>query len=101
MVPDSKISPTSGAWLRRARLAAALGRPMPTKQTMLLCSWRAAAMVMISSAVYPRSRTALLLRCGFQARLELGEIPGSHHMPGHPCEKRLALAGDIVPRLVE
>src|SRR5207248_4528270 len=74
---------------------------MPTKHTMLLCSWRAAAMVMISSAVYPRSRTALLLRCGFQARLELGEIPGSHHMPGHPGEKRLALAGDIVPRLVE
>jgi hypothetical protein len=40
-----------GAWLSRARLAAADGMPMPTKQTSSLRNARAAAMVIISVGV--------------------------------------------------
>src|SRR6185295_18588711 len=42
----------SGAWVRRARLHAADGAPMPTKQTSLLLSARDATMVIISVGVH-------------------------------------------------
>ena len=45
------MSTRSGACVRRARLAAVLGRPMPTKQAVPPRSARAAATVIISSAV--------------------------------------------------
>src|SRR5690348_12851659 len=48
--PDSYTSTSPGAWVRRARLAAVLGSPMPTKQTARSCNARAAATVIISSA---------------------------------------------------
>src|SRR5216683_3834621 len=41
-----------GAWVARARLAAALGRPIPTKQVMPSRSARAAETVIMSSDVY-------------------------------------------------
>src|SRR5919197_5504844 len=41
-----------GAWIARARFAARLGRPMPTKQTAPSRRRRAAATAIISSAVY-------------------------------------------------
>ena len=41
----------SGAWVRRARLQAADGMPMPTKQMSLLRSERAAAIVITSLAL--------------------------------------------------
>src|SRR5579875_38623 len=44
------MSTAPGAWMRRARSAAVLGRPMPTKHTSPLCSSRAAATAIISSA---------------------------------------------------
>ena len=45
------MSVMSGACVSRARLQAADGMPMPTKQMSLLLSARAAAMVIISLAV--------------------------------------------------
>src|SRR5882724_4604161 len=75
--------------------------PMPTKQTILSRSWRAAAIVMISSAVYPRSLTQRLLRGGFEAGLEIREIARARHMARHPGLERLALARDAVPGLIK
>src|SRR5487761_408586 len=46
------MSTSRGAGGARARLAAALGRPMPTKQVAAPCRAREAATVIISSAVY-------------------------------------------------
>jgi hypothetical protein len=45
------MSTVSGACVSRARFAAALGRPMPTKSVAPLRTMRAAATVIISSAV--------------------------------------------------
>src|SRR5580658_2595065 len=47
------MSTRSGACVARARLAATLGRPMPTKQVMPSRRARAAATAIISSAPYP------------------------------------------------
>src|SRR5215471_853065 len=87
----------SGAWLRRARLAAALGRPMPTKQTAPLWSLRAAAMVIISSAVYSSS----IGRGRLQTLAKLREIFGPENVPLDPGLKAPSLAGNRVPLLVE
>jgi hypothetical protein len=45
------MSTSRGAWVARARLAATLGRPMPTKQVIPSRRARAAATAIISSAV--------------------------------------------------
>src|ERR1043166_5527861 len=47
------MSTRPGAWVARARLAATLGSPIPTKQVMPSRSARAAQVVIISSAVKP------------------------------------------------
>src|SRR5262245_60038671 len=89
----------SGAWVRRARFAAADGMPMPTKQTSWLRRARAAAIVIISlglkSAIVslrgrrqaPRMR-GVDLRAFFQ------------HVLLDPGEERVAFARDCVPGLV-
>src|SRR6266704_1716450 len=46
------MSTSDGAWVARARFAAELGSPIPTKQVMPSRSARAADTVIISSAVY-------------------------------------------------
>src|SRR5262249_31543069 len=84
----------SGAWVSRARLAAALGKPMPTKQTVPLASWRAAATVIISSAVKPSSA----MRGHLGLAIELRAV---EHVALHPGGERVALARDGVPGLVE
>src|SRR5690349_2606049 len=83
-VPDSYTRIRFGAWVRRARLAAVLGRPMPTKQTAPSRSARAAATVIISSAVQP---------------LSSGISP--HHVLRHPPDEGVAIPADRVPPLVE
>src|SRR5579871_5162918 len=95
------MSVTCGAWLSRARFAAALGMPMPTKQTVSLVNCRAAAIVMISSAEKPSSGTGHLLRRGIYARLELREVLRRHDMALHPDKETVSLAGNVIPRLVE
>src|SRR5690348_4546619 len=100
------MSTTSGACVRRARLAAADGMPMPTKHTMPPRSRRAASIVMISVAVYPvwaASGMGHLLRAyGDAGRLqELRMVLRSHHVLLHPGEERLAIARDRIPRLAE
>src|SRR5580658_9185239 len=92
------MSTVSGACVRRARFAAALGSPIPTKQEAPLRIMRAAAMVIISSAVYLRSDMAYRL---FQTALELIKIPGAQDVLLHPCQEGLALARDWVPLLIE
>src|ERR1700683_4350798 len=92
------MSTVSGACVRRARLAAALGSPMPTKQVAPLRILRAAAMVIISSAVYFVSGMGDRL---LQTALEFVKILGSEHVLLHPRLKGLALARDGVPLLVE
>src|SRR5579862_7918002 len=71
---------------------------MPTKQDAPLRIIRAAAMVIISSAVYFVSGMG---HRGFQTALELVKIPGREHMPLHPGLKRFTLTCDGVPLLVE
>src|SRR5471032_3171624 len=94
---------TSGAWVRRARLAAAEGMPIPTKHTVPFFRRRAASMVMISLGVYAASG--------------IGRVPPGRRDAGrlekflvvfraedvllHPCEERVAVARYRVPRLAE
>src|SRR3954463_2182037 len=90
----------SGAWVRRARLQAADGMPMPTKQTSLLLRARAAAIVIISAGVWVsgmmlslgRGEPPALVREGFRALVE--------HVCFHPGEKTVTVARDRVPLLV-
>src|SRR5688500_13229991 len=51
--PDSYTSTSRGAWVRRARLQARLGSPMPTKTTSPSRSSRAAATAIISPDEWP------------------------------------------------
>src|ERR1700677_5100348 len=76
---------------------------MPTKQDAPLRIMRAAAMVIISSAVYFVSGMSLsgVNQRLFQAALEFIEILGAEDMLLHPGLERLALARDGVPLLVE
>src|ERR1700716_3717016 len=111
----------SGAWVSRARLQAADGMPMPTKQMSLLRNARAAAMVIISLALWAiasslrRVGSARGLRrlrglaCVGTRRLACG-TRGMHgerlrslleHVRLHPGEKAVAVAGDRVPGLVK
>src|SRR5579884_833978 len=68
-----------GAWVSRARLHAADGAPIPTKQTSSLFRSRAAWIVIISLALYS----------------------GIEHVLLHPCLKPVAVARDRVPGRVE
>src|SRR5262245_9477847 len=68
---------------------------MPTKQTMPSRKSRAAATVIISSAVNSAISGAP------QAAAVLGKILGAEHMPLHPGRESVAIAGDVVPSLVE
>src|SRR3982074_1504469 len=111
----------SGAWVSRARLQAADGMPMPTKQMSLLRNARAAAMVIISLALWAIASS--LRRVGSARglrrlrglavvgtrRLACG-TRGMHgerlrslleHVRLHPGEKAVAVAGDRVPGLVK
>src|SRR5512140_2294113 len=97
---------TSGACVSRARVAAADGMPMPTKQTVPSFRRRAASMVMISVAVYSLVVVSGICRsfargchsCGFH---EFRMVLRAEHVLLHPREERLALAGDRIPRLAE
>src|SRR5690606_37512944 len=80
----------SGAWVSRARLAASLGRPMPTKQVMSLFRARAAVMLIISEEVNSR----LISRCSFFG----GFLENVFLQPGL---EGLAVTGDAVPLLIE
>src|SRR5579872_1123982 len=88
----------SGAWVNRARLAAALGNPIPTKQAAPLRSILAAATVIISSGVYPFSRMA---RHSLDASPEAFEVRCPQQVTLDPNLKSLALARDLVPMLIE
>src|SRR5947209_2878600 len=111
----------SGACVRRARLQAAEGMPMPTKQMSLLRSARAAAIVIISVALKAISSSfgrvfARRLRrlAGIFARrlrrLACGALPSRMHRESlrplleyvrlHPRQEAVAVAGNGVPRLV-
>src|SRR5215831_14588022 len=77
---------------------------MPTKQTAPLLSLRAAAMVIISSAVYPFCPEPFLsgMHSGtFQALAKALEIRGAQNMALHPFLKGLALPRNRVPLLIE
>src|SRR5580698_4481314 len=71
---------------------------MPTKHEAPLRIMRAAAMVIISSALYLVSDMRYRL---FQTALELIEILSAQHMLLHPGLKSLPLAGDWVPLFIE
>src|SRR5579885_1174668 len=90
-----------GACVRRARLAAALGRPIPTKHTTRSCSIRAAATVIISSAVYSCLAIGLPARPGAARRRDtapkLRKIFGREHVALDPSRESIALARDLVP----
>src|SRR6476620_182910 len=101
-----------GACVRRARLQAADGAPMPTKQMSVWRSARAAAIVIISVAVYVilfslRRRITVLRRL---RRLACAHALGMHgerlrslvqHVCLHPAQEGVALARDLVPGDVE
>src|ERR1700747_1820063 len=84
----------------RARFAAALGSPMPTKQTVPFLSLRAAAIVMISAGVYPASDMSDL-HFRFDAATVRGKIFCAQNVPVHPCAELLPVPGDIVPGLAK
>src|SRR5258708_7160689 len=104
------MSTVSGACVKRARFAAALGKPMPTNKEVPLRTMRAAAMVIISSEVYSSvdGRVAcgvecdsVILRCLLQQQPELIEIRGVHDVLVDPGKERAAVLGDFVPLLIE
>src|SRR5580658_1605549 len=88
----------SGACVSRARFAAALGSPMPTKHTLPFRSHLAAAIVIISPGEYSNSAMVAHLRLRLAAAAVLGEIRGAHHVPLHPRPKGFALPGNSIPR---
>src|SRR5215472_15583644 len=84
----------------RARFAAALGSPIPTKQTVPFFNLRAAAIVMISAGVYPFSGMS-----HFHLRVDaapvLSKIFCAQHVPVHPHPKLISFPRDSVPRLAK
>ena len=90
----------AGCVRRRARFAARLGRPIPTKQTVSLSSRRAASTAIISSGRRSRSRHARA-----PPRLEAGVVLAtsavSRTCRSHPRAEAVAVAADRVPRDVE
>src|ERR1041385_1327766 len=96
----------SGACVRSARFAAALGRPMPTNSAAPLRTMRAAAMVIISSDVYSGRAKAVPTVSGMGRRLleapfEIVEVARVDHVPLDPRAERLTFARDQVPLLIE
>src|SRR5918994_7463817 len=90
---------TSGACVRRARFAALLGNPIPTKQTVPFVSSRAAATDIISSAEHVFSDTSHLRKAdGCEVLREAG---CTSDVPVDPGAEVTAVASDVVPRLVE
>src|SRR5580704_2086952 len=90
----------SGAWVRRARLQAADGAPMPTKHTSVFLSAREAAIVIISVDVWLCVMVALSMP---REPLALGGKdlgPLFEHVGLHPGQESVAVARDRVPFLV-
>src|SRR5258708_36699730 len=94
---------TSGAWVRRARFAAAEGMPIPTKHTVPFFRRRAASMVMISVDVYLASAIDRIPgdRSDAGGLEESRVVAGAEHVLLHPREERVAVARDRIPRLAE
>src|SRR3981081_94982 len=90
----------SGACVRRARLQAADGMPMPTKQTSLLLRARAAAIVIISVGVWVSGMMLSLNRGEPPALGREGVRALVEHVCLHPGEEAVAVARDRVPLLV-
>src|SRR6266852_2564345 len=100
-----------GACVSRARLQAADGMPMPTKQMSLLRSARAAAIVIISvalKAIWSSFSRAIVRRlrnlaCGTPHPSGMhreGLRPLVEHVRLYPGEERVAVARDRVPGLI-
>src|SRR5215469_9932435 len=88
-----------GVWVRRARLHAADGAPMPTKQISLLLSARDAATVIISAGVADwliGSSSSRLLAVGFEIRRALVQ-----HVFLDPGREALPAPRDRVPGSVK
>src|SRR5918995_1747110 len=90
---------TSGACVRRARFAALLGSPIPTKQTVPFVSSRAAATDIISSAEYVFSDTGHLRKSDRHEVLR--KVGRATHVAVDPRIEVTAVASDVIPRLVE
>src|SRR5438128_11891159 len=88
----------SGACRRRARLAAVLGNPMPTRTVAPSGSARAAAMVIISSG---RQRGSDTGAHRLQAAQVGGVVGGAEDVPVEPRREGVAVAADPVPAPVE
>src|SRR6266852_963044 len=90
-----------GAWVRRARLHAADGWPMPTKQTSVDLRAREAATVIISAGV---KLSVISGTCGGEAEPAalFGERlrPLVEHVGLHPGQEAVAVARNDVPFLV-
>src|SRR3954470_22227057 len=101
------MSTTSGAWVRRARLAAAEGMPMPTKHTVPFFRRRAASIVMISVGAYCRFVPSgigdfpLARRDDARRFHEFHMVLRAQHVLLHPGGEALAVLRDAVPRLAE
>src|ERR1022692_3718931 len=102
-----------GACVARARLAAALGSPIPTKQVMPPVRARAAQAVIISSAVYAAGSAA---SAGAMAAGPVPFMPSSslaglgarqaarahpRHVRVQPAQESFPVPADLVPRQVE
>src|SRR5580765_7774103 len=88
------MSVMPGACVRRARLHAADGSPIPTKHTSSFPTHRAAATVMSSSGVYFISCDPPRVRCESLRT-------AAPDMFVDPRAERLAVAGDGVPGKIE
>src|SRR5829696_1550451 len=87
-----------GAWVMRARLHAADGAPMPTKQTSPALSAREAAMIIISAGVAALMGSSRGIGDGAGARpdREVGRGPGED-VDLHPGQEAVAVPRDRVP----
>src|SRR6266481_1145167 len=95
------MSTRSGACVARARLAAALGRPIPTKQVIPSRRARAAHAVIISSAVNsPACSAARLMRLSFLARCgasQPGRVLGIEDIGLQPAQEPFPVPADGIP----
>src|SRR4029079_10229778 len=88
------MSVMPGACVRRARLHAADGSPIPTKHTSSFPKHRAAATVINSSGVY-------FISCDSRGVRGEGFRTAAYDMFVDPCAERLAVAGDGIPGKIE
>src|SRR3989440_10575313 len=104
------MSTRLGACVRRARLQARLGRPIPTNTTSPSRSSRAATVAIISSSLYasePVVHSGAELRAGFesgQLRLLLDVCGAIAHTVDELVEiprQRAGFAGDCLPSDIE